>query len=485
MTESIRALVGLIGRAVAAVQVVGVAVFATACAIQPRPETSSVPRTPTFVSAVDSTYVSETPVDAFWIELGDSTLGRLVTAALHANLDVQVAEARLASARANRRLAAFDYFPTITASAGYARQRISGESFPGLPGAVEQDLYTAGVDASWEVDIFGRIRSNVAGQNALERAAGEDVRDVQVVLASELGRIYYELRGAQEQLAVAQQNAENQRRTLQLTEDRLEGGRGTAFDRERASAQLSATLATIPELETRIASAIFRIAVLLGRPPGALADTLDTAVELPGLPEKPRVGTPELMVRERPDVRSAERRLAAQTAFVGSARAEYLPRLDVGGQAGFTSNTWDSFGESETSRYLIGPVLSWPLFDLGRVKARVSAASARADEARAAYDQTVLLALEEAETALVTYDRSRARLTLLGESAAASERAAELARLRFDEGVTDFLQVLDAERTMLEAQDDLARGRTDAVTAFVGLYRALGGTWPIEPLGER
>jgi multidrug efflux system outer membrane protein len=462
----------------------GVAIFAAGCAIQPRPQTSSVPTPASFLSAVDTTYSSETAVDAFWTELGDSALGRLVTEALSANLDVRAAEARVRNARANRQLASFDYFPTITASIGYQRQRLSGESFPGLPGSVEQDLYDAGVDASWELDVFGRIRSNVAGQNALERAAREDVRDVQVLLASELGRIYYELRGAQGQLAVAQRNAENQRHTLQLTEDRLDAGRGTAFDRERASAQLSATLASIPELETRVASAIFRIGVLLGRPPAALADALAAPAELPGLPEKPRVGTPDLLVRQRPDVRSAERQLAAQAAFVGAARAEYLPRLSVGGSAGVTSSAFDSFGESGTSRFLIGPALSWPLFDLGRVKARVGAARARADEARASYDQTVLLALEETEIALVTYDRSRARLTHLREAAAASERAAELARLRFDEGVTDFLQVLDAERTMLEAQDRLARGRTDAVTAFVALYRALGGAWPVDGPGE-
>lgn len=463
----------------------GVAIFSAGCAIQPRPQTSSVPAPTSFLSAVDTAYSSETPVDAFWIELGDSALGRLVTEALRANLDVRAAEARVRSARANRQLASYDYFPTVTAGGGYTRQRLSGESFPGLPGAVEQDLYDAGVDGSWELDVFGRIRGNVAGQNALERAAQEDVRDVQLLLASELGRIYYELRGAQGQLAVAQRNAENQRRTLQITEDRLDAGRGTAFDRERASAQLSATLASIPELETRVASAIFRIGVLLGRPPAALADALAAPAELPDLPEKPRVGTPDLLVRQRPDVRSAERQLAAQTAFVGAARAEYLPRLSVGGSAGFTSNSGDSFGESETSRFLIGPVLSWPLFDLGRVKARVGAARARADEARASYDQTVLLALEEAETALVAYDRSRARLTHLREAAAASERAVELARLRFDEGVTDFLQVLDAERTMLEAQDRHARGRTDAVTAFVALYRALGGAWPVEGSGDR
>lgn len=455
------------------------ALVTAACAIQPGPQISTVPTSPSFVSAVDSTFDPAPPIEAFWTDLGDTTLGRLVAASMRANLDVRVAAARLANAQANRDLATFDYFPTVTASGGYRRQRISGESFPGLPGAVDLDLYTAGLEGSWEIDVFGRIRNNVAGQNALERAAGEDLRDVQVVLASEVGRTYYELRGAQEQLAVAQRNAENQRETLQLTEDRLEGGRGTAFDRERARAQLSATLATIPELETRVASAIFRIGVLLGRPPGSLADSLAAPVELPELPGKPDVGTPEMLVRQRPDVRSAERRYAAQTAFVNSAQAEYWPRLEVGGDAGFTANSLESLGESQTTRYIVGPIITWPMFDLGRVKARVSAEEARADEARATFDQTVLLALEETETALVAYDRAKARLTLLADAAAASERAVELAQLRFDEGVTDFLQVLDAERTMLEAQDNLARGRTDAVTAFVALYRALGGAWPM------
>jgi multidrug efflux system outer membrane protein len=469
------------------------AALVAACSIQPQPQTSLVPAPSHFLQTADNAvteytanteYTEQAPIHAFWTELGDSTLQVLVREALRANLDVRAAEARVRAASATRALAAFDYFPTVTGSGGYTKQRLSGASFPGLPGAVEQDLYQAGVDVSWEVDVFGRIRSNVAGQSALQRAAFEDVRDLQVFMASEVGRTYYELRGAQEQLSVAQRNAENQRRTLQLTEDRLAGGRGTAFDTERAKAQLSATLATIPELETRVAGAVFRIGVLLGRPPVALVDVLGAPAELPELPEMPSVGTPDLLVRQRPDVRSAERRLAAETAFVSAARADYLPRLILGGNAGYTANAFDSFGESGTSRYLVGPVVSWPLFDLGRVKARVSSARARADEARASFDQTVLLALEEAETALVTYDRSRERLTHLRDAAAASENAAELARLRFEEGVTDFLQVLDAERTLLEAEDRLAQGRTSAVTAFVELYRALGGMWPLEESSE-
>ena len=474
-----------------------VAFLAAGCAIQPPPQDYSVAVPPRFLSdapawdpvsdtdrPVSVGDTSETPLPAFWTELGDPTLGELIDEALRTNHDLRAAEARVRAAGASRQLAAYDYFPTVTASSGYARQRFSGASFPGLSSTEELDLYQAGVDASWEIDLFGRIRRNVAGRSALERAAIEDVRDVEVLLVSEVGRTYYDLRGAQEQLVVAERNAENQRRTLRLTEDRLEGGTGTAFDTERARAQLSATLASIPELETRIAGAIFRMGVLLGRPPEPFLEALATPAESPELPATPHAVTPDLLVRQRPDVRSAERRLAAETAFVGAAKADYLPRLTVGGSAGYTSTTFDAIGDSETSRFLVGPTVSWPLFDLGRVRARVSTAEARAIEARADYDQAVLRALEEAETALVAYDRSRKRLTHLGDAAAASERAAELARLRFDEGVTDFLQVLDAERTMLEAQDRLAQGRTNAVNAFVELYRSLGGAWALEEGSE-
>ncbi len=458
---------------------------ATGCAIQPPPEPIAVPVAPSFRAATDSAYSADPPLTAFWTELGDSTLARLVDEALRASPDLRASAARLRSASASRRFTSFDYFPTVTASGGYARTRLSTAQAPGIPSGFEEDIWDAGVDVSWELDVFGRVRRNVAGQSALEAAAGEDLRDVQVALVAEVGRNYFELRGAQGQLAVAQQNAENQRRTLQLTEERLDAGRGTAFDRERASAQLSGTLAIIPQLEAQVASAIFRLGVLLGRPPASLADTLITPVALPTLPARPKVGTPELILARRPDVRSAERQFAAERAFVGAARAEYLPRLSVGGGAGYTATEFDALGNSGTSRFSIGPVISWPFLNLGRVKAGVDIARARADEARARYDQTVLRALEEVENALVSYERAQTRLTHLQQAAESGERAAELARLRFDEGVADFLQVLDAERTLLDAQDRLAQGRTDVVTAFVALYRALGGTWPVEDSGGR
>jgi multidrug efflux system outer membrane protein len=418
---------------------------------------------------------------AFWESLRDTTLVRLVGEALEANYDVRAAAARVRQARAERLEARLDLFPTVTAAGGYTRQKLASATFGPISGGGSfpaQDLWDGGLDAFWEIDVFGRVRGNVQGRNRLTEAAQESLRDVQVALTAELASAYFDLRGTKEQLAVAERNAENQRRTLEVTQQRLDAGRGTAFDTERARAQLASTLANVPDLESRVSAAQYRIAVLVARPPLAVAPELEPVVALPALPESLGVGNFDTLARRRPDVRSAERRLAAQSAFTRSARAEYLPTLTFSGSAGFTSGDVGDFGGSGTGRYAFGPVISWPALNLGRIKARADAARAREAEAEADYQRTVLQALQEAETAQVTYRKAVARLDRLAEAAAASERAAELARLRFEGGVADFLQVLDAQRTLLEAQDRLAQGRTVATTALVEVYRAVGGNWP-------
>jgi outer membrane protein, multidrug efflux system len=305
------------------------------------------------------------------------------------------------------------------------------------------------------------------------------VRDVQVILAATVARLYYDLRAAQERLSVASRNAENQQRTLEVTLERLDAGRGTGLDTERAQTQLSATLAVIPALEAEIAATQHRIAVLLGRPPASLAQELGGEAPVPTLPPVEVVAPGEAVARQRPDVRSAERQLAAHSAFVGAAKAAYLPRLSINGVAGYTANAFESLGNSGTPRYAAGPAISWPLFDLGRVKSGVDAARAGEAEAAARYRRVVLDALEEVETAIITYDKARERLQHLEAAAGSSERATELARLRFEEGATGFLEVLDAERTQLETQDRLALGRRDATLGLVAVYRALGGDWPV------
>jgi multidrug efflux system outer membrane protein len=235
----------------------------------------------------------------------------------------------------------------------------------------------------------------------------------------------------------------------------------------------------MPALEAQIGQDQHRIAVLLGRAPESLPKELSQAGDLPRLPDTLNVGSPADLVRRRPDVLRAERQFAAQELLVGAAKTEYLPRLALGARVGYAATSFDSLSRAGTSRLLVGPILSWPLFDLGRVKQRVDVANARADEAQQEHTATVLRALEETEVALETYDRAHARLAILDEAVRSSARAAALAQQRFEAGLTDLLQVLDAQRTLLEAENQLALGHTSAATALVAVYKAVGGTWPL------
>jgi outer membrane protein, multidrug efflux system len=409
---------------------------------------------------------------AFWHSFGDATLERLVLDALDANRDIQVAQSRIAAARAVRTHAALDLAPTVHAAAGWNLQRLASAVVPGAPGRLpEQELWDAGLQMSWELDVFGRNRRALQAQGALLSATESDARDVELAIAGAVAHTYFELRGVMDRHAVALQNAENQRRTLELTQLRLDAGRGTALDTERAQAQLSSTLAEIPLLEAGASAARHRLAVLLGRQPDELS------IEAAGVAALPALYLHDVsdVVRRRPDVRSAADRTVAGSAFVGAAKAGYLPRLSIAGSAGYTATAFDALGSSGPARYAVGPVLSWPLLDLGRVKTDVDAARALENEAKAQHEQIVLRAHEEVQTAHSAYEAARARLQHLEDAAAASERATHIARLRYQEGTTDFLEVLDAERRQLEAQDRLATGRTDAALRLVVVYRATGG----------
>src|SRR5213596_594814 len=308
------------------------------------------------------------PPVAFWKTLGDTTLGRLAAEVVKSNHDVVAARARLRGARAARLDAALDFAPAVTATASYTRQRLSSVGFPGTVGSAfpDQNVWDAGLQLSWELDVFGRIRKSTQGRAALIGAAEEDVQDLQVLLTAELAVAYFDLRGAQDRLQVAQRNAENQQRTLEVTLQRLEAGRGNEFDSERARAQLSLTLAGIPALESSIAAIEQRIAVLTGQPATDIERELSTAVPLPQLPESVSVADPKTVVRLRPDVRSAERQLAAGGAFVSAAKAAYFPRVSFAGGMGYVSNAFAALGNTGTPRYAIGPVISWPALNLGR-----------------------------------------------------------------------------------------------------------------------
>lgn len=456
----------------------------------PVPATYSAARTssPTGVavaatsdSATQAVYLShEVATAPFWSELGDTVLLGLVREAQRANMDVRVAQSRVTSARASRRLAAFDLVPTVTGIGSTARVQQSVAQIPGLTSQLPaQQLWDVGFDASWELDLFGRVGRTVRAQSALVESSEEGLGDMQVTVAAEVARTYFELRGAQRQLAVAQRNADNQRETVKLTENRLSAGSGTAFDTERAKSILYLTLASTPLLESQIAQDRNRISVLLGRSPDALPVALIDSGALPRLPDTLYVGSPDQLVRHRPDVLQAERQLAARSLFVGAARAEYLPRITLSAQAGYVGTSVDSVFKRGNSRLLVGPVMTFPLFDIGRVRERVQVAQAGEQEAEAQYNSTVLRALEESESALVTYDRAHARLAILEDAVKSSERASDLAKQRFEAGLTDFLQVLDAERTLLDAENQLVAGRTTAAVALVAVYKSVGGAFPV------
>jgi outer membrane protein, multidrug efflux system len=451
------------------------------CAVGPDYVRPATPVAERFDQAANTTYSSEDAVAEFWTLFEDETLQRLVNDASTANHDLRIALARVTEVRALRREARLDLAPTITAGAGYTDRRLPAvEAVPGIPR--DQELYDAGFDALWELDFFGRLRRGAEAASAEVGAAEAGLRDAQVIVTAEVTRTYFELRGQQQQLDVARRNVANQRTTLDLTQVRLDAGRGTELDTSRAQAQLSSTRAKIAPLEAAVARSTHHLGVLTGREPGALRAMLAPSESLPELPTVAAVGDPAELLRRRPDIRIAERELAAATARIGIAVADLFPRVTFTGSAGYVAGSFEGLGDDGSSATLIAPGLSWAAFDLGRVRARIAGARARSDGALLRYEQIVLRALEETENALVTHARSREQLAHVADAARASSTAAGLARLRYENGASDFLQVLDAERSLLESEDRLAQTRTETATSLVAVYKALGGGWENAPL---
>src|SRR5687767_1478791 len=335
---------------------------------------------------------TNSPTSVWWRSFNDGTLNQLVDGALASNIDLRLASASLREARALRRLANFDLAPTVTAGAGYANQRGSPIfTPPGIPRDVE--LYDAGFDATWELDLFGRVRRSTEAARAQAESFEAARRDVLISVVAEIVRNYFELRGTQHQLNVARRNATNQTETLQITQLRLEGGRGTQFDVARARAQLNSTLAIIPPLEALIARTIHRLSVLTGGQPGALMESLSPPASLPNAPELIALGDPAQLLRRRPDVRSAERELAAATARIGVATADLFPRVTFVGRIGIEAETFSGLAQAGSDTWSFGPRITWAALDIGRVQARIKAAGARAEAQLAAYERTVLNAL--------------------------------------------------------------------------------------------
>lgn len=415
---------------------------------------------------------------SWWKTFNDGLLIRLVDQTLQHNYDLKAARANLSEARALYLESGLNLLPTVTSHANYTEQKrsvgaLNNRAF--VPR--ELKLFNTGFDASWEVDIFGRVRRNIEATNDEVDAQVASLRDVSVSMIAEVAKNYFALRGLQQQLTIAKQNVDNQVQTLDITKTKLENGRGTEYDTASATAQLEATRATIPSLESSISQTIHRLSVLTGQLPTALNNTLLLSAPLPVAPEIINIGNPAQLLQRRPDIRIAERSLAAATARIGVATADLFPRVTFVGSISLEASTLSGVVAPGAETYSIGPKISWAALDLGRVYARIKAADARAEGSLAQYEQTVLTALEETENALVSYNQEKNRQSALAAAVNASEQASQVARLRYQEGVTDFLTVLDSDQRLLLNQTQLAQSKTATAASLIAVYKALGGGW--------
>jgi outer membrane protein, multidrug efflux system len=422
------------------------------------------------------------PPREFWRRFDDPILNGLVDDAIKANHDIRIAVANLQEARAIRLGVDAQAYPQVDARASGARGIIPQTSAPGFTREQRTgNVFDTSAVANWELNLFGRFTRQSESAAASVSAAEAGVAAAQVSVTAEVARNYFELRGRQLRLQIAQQSLQNQQANLDLVQARLDAGRGTELDTTRAQAQLESTRATIPLLEAQIELSRFRLAVLTGRAPTELSSLATVVQPLPGIKPIDGIATPAALLRRRPDIRIAERQLAAATADIGASKADLFPSVSISGLLGLNAFTPGGLNSGQAYYYNLGAAMAWNVLDFGRIRSRIRSNEARADAALATYEKTVLTALEETEGSLISFDRNQRRADSLFKAARASEQADQLARARFEAGVTDFLNVLDAERQLLSDRDGLAQAQTDAGTSLVAVYRALGGGWYESP----
>jgi len=455
----------------------------SACTLGPdfrRPE--SAPAVASFATAganVPSNTVEQTLDASWWKLFQDPVLVELEREAIAANLDLQAAAAHVAQSRAALQVSGAALLPSVDAGASYARQRASGKGTNALSGATDQhafNLSQAGLDASWELDLWGRARRLQESSAAQLEAAGFDAAAMRVSLTAEVARVYLELRGVQNDLRVARSNSEIAAKSLHVAERRRAQGVATEFDTSVARAQLASFEAAIPELEARADALGNALALLLAKPPRALDAQLSTAAELPGLPARVPVGVPSELAHRRPDILGAESRLHAATAQIGAAQADFYPRISLTGSLGAQALSFSDLGWG-ARQFAIGPSLHLPIFEGGRLKGNLALTEARQQEAAIAYRQTVLTAWHEVDNALSSYRRVQGRAAQLDVALLENRRALTHAERRYAQGAADYLTVLVTRQRLLDSENAASRGRTDTALAMVALYKALGGGW--------
>jgi multidrug efflux system outer membrane protein len=427
--------------------------------------------------------VAAGPPSRWWQTFNDPELDSLIDRAVAANLDLAVAESRIREARAARRIAAAPLFPTLGAGGGLTRQWQSenagfvGGGPVGDLGGQPFNLYDVGFDASWEIDVFGGTRRAVEAADADVAASVEQRNDVLLTLIGEVARNYVELRGFQRELAVAQGNVATQEDTLGLTRARYQGGLASDLDVARAEAQVRTTAARLPALDSSLRQSIHRLGVLLGDTPGTLLAELTPPGPIPAAPPGLPDGLPSDLVRRRPDVRRAEREIAATTARIGVATADLYPRFYLTGAAGLQSLEAKDLFAGASKFWSFGPTIQWPIFQGGRIVGNIHVEEEREQQALLGWRQTILGALEEADNAIVAYTRERERRATLASAVDANQRAVDLAQSLYTRGLTDFLDVLQAQGNLFLTETELVRSDATVSTSLVALNKALGGGW--------
>lgn len=453
------------------------------CAVGPkyRPPKVSVPES-WGESQKNAAFNHADPIVQWWKTFNDPVLDSLITRAVESNLDLRVAEARIREARFQSGVVSSELWPSVETSVAYSRSRRSqGISIIPPNARLKRNLYQAGFDASWEIDLFGGKRRAIEAARADIDAAVENRHDVLVTLLAEVARNYIEVRGLQRRLEIVRNNVRVQQETIDITRARFEAGLSSELDAVQAEALLATTQSQIPTLENSTKQTIHRIGILLGQKPDALQTELTKGAPIPSAPAMVPVGLPSDLLRRRPDVRRAEWELAAATARIGVATADFFPKFSLTGDFGLQTEDLNVFSLTQSRYWSFGPTIRWPIFQAGRIRANVKVQNARQERLLVSYEKAVLTALEDVENALVTFAGEQVRHKNLTEAVNANRRAVELAGELFTRGLANFLNVLDAERSLYTSEDNLIQSERTVSLNLVILYKALGGGWETEP----
>ncbi len=408
----------------------------------------------------------------YWLSFADAELNTLINKALQNNLDVKIALARVEQARSERRGVRAELFPKVNATAGVQRQN---NPFPGLAQGIKYNMFEMGFDAIWEIDLYGRQQRRLESAVAEQESATELHHQALVTLTSEVARSYIGYRSLQNQLRITRSNLSAQQHTLKLTEQLYTEGVNARYDVVRAKAQVESTSAQIPDLEANLMASLYQLEVLLGQQPGSLAKELNATDKMPVIPGQVFLSTPIATIQNRPDIQAAERRLAAATAMQGAAIAEQFPKISISAFFGLRNTDLDTLFKSAAFSYGTAANFVQPLLDFGRIQAGIDLAESKQKVAYLEYEKLVLEALQETETTLTRYLKEELRRQALLRSISELQESVRLSELRYQEGVSTFLEVLDSQRTLYAAQIDLARSEAATATYLIACYKSMGG----------